>query len=149
MQLSILNYKPNLVKYIFSLYLHFLKFLLSLLVYLSQHYLIFFVWHFVEQTILALRSEQRKVLEDFEDTKGVIRIRKSRKNRQHKRVTLSCIVTDRYNQQPSLYYTFCLYLHAWIFEIVENDKETMELTPGKHTALADSGILICTGFTLI
>jgi hypothetical protein len=45
MQLSILNYKQNLVKYIFSPYINFLKFLLNLLpvVYLSQHYLIFCV----------------------------------------------------------------------------------------------------------
>jgi hypothetical protein len=77
------------------------------------------------------------VLEEFEDTKGVIRIRKSKKNRQHKRVTLSCIVTDGYNQQPSFYYIY----HAWICEIFESDKGSMELTPGKHIVLVDSGIV--------
>ena len=46
------------------------------------HVTVTFQW-IVRQVSVEKDNEKRKSQEEFEDTKGVIRIRKSKKNRQH------------------------------------------------------------------
>ena len=46
------------------------------------HVTVTFQW-IVRQISVEKDNEKRKSQEEFEDTKGVIRIRKSKKNRQH------------------------------------------------------------------